>query len=85
MGRPFSFDEGAYKGRNVGFWEQGWGKDMRVTGGCLGSDIDSVIAWDALMIRNPNEGDVVVVFLECRYNRVDTCRERVGGVRVANV
>jgi len=44
------------------FGEKGTGKDMTVTGGCLGSDIDSVIAWDALMTRDPNKGDVVVVF-----------------------
>jgi len=54
MGRAFSFDEGAYEGRNFGFGEKGWGKDTRVTGGCLGSDMDSVIAWDALMTRDPN-------------------------------
>jgi len=33
------------------------------------------------MTQDPNEGDVVVAFLDCRYKRVDTCRERVGGVR----
>jgi len=57
----------AYKGRNVGFWEKCWGKNTWVTSGCLGSNIDSVIAWDALMTRDPNEGDVVVVFMECGY------------------
>ena len=60
MERPFSFDEGTYEGRDVGFWEKGWGKDTRVTGGCFGGDIDTVIAWDALMARDPNEGDVVI-------------------------
>ena len=67
VNRPFSFDEGAYKGRYVGFWEEGWGKDTRVTSGWLRSDIYLVIAWDALMTRDPNEGDVVVVYLECGY------------------
>ena len=85
MGRPFSFNEGAYRGRHVGFWEKGWEKDSRVKGGCLGSDIDSVIAWDALMTRDPNKGDFVVAFLECGYKRVDTCRERMRGVKVGNV
>jgi len=47
MGRQFSFDEGVYKGPNIGFGEKGWGKNTRVKGGCLGSDIDSIIAWDA--------------------------------------
>jgi len=37
------------------------------------------------MTRDPNEGDVVVVFLECGYKHVDTYRERVGGVMVGNV
>ena len=85
MKRPLSFDEGAYKGRNVGFREKGWEKDTKVKGGCLGSDINSVIAWDALMTRDRNESDVVVVFLNCGYKRVDTCRVRVGGVSVGNV
>jgi len=64
MRRPFSFDEGAYKGRNVGLWEKSWGggKNTRVKGGCSDTDIDSVITWDALMTRDLNEGDVVVVF-----------------------
>ena len=78
-------DEGAYKGRYIGFWEKRWGKDTRVKGGCLGSDIDSVITWEALMTRDPNEGEVVVVFLECGYKRADTCREMVGGVRIGNI
>jgi len=85
MGRPFSFDEGAYKGRNVGFWDKGRGKDTRLKGGCLGSDIDSVIARGALLTWDPNASDFVVVFSECGFRRVDTCRERVGGVRVGNV
>ena len=67
MGRPFSFDERTYTGRYVGFWEKDWGKDTRVKGSYLGSDIDSVIAWEAFMTRHPNESDVVVVFLECGY------------------
>jgi len=41
---PVSFDEGAYKGHYVGFWEKDRGKDMRVMGGCFGGDIDTVIA-----------------------------------------
>ena len=49
MGGPFSFDEGAYKGRNVGVWE------IEKAGGRIRGlrAIDSVIAWDALMTTEP--------------------------------
>ena len=61
------------------------GGRIRGLRGCFGGDIDTVIAWDALMARDPNEGDVVIDFLESGYERLNTCRERVGGVRVGNV
>jgi len=67
------------------FGRRAGGEDTRVTGGCFGGDIDTVIAWDTLMTRDPNEGDIVIDFLECGYERLNTCRERVAGVRVGNV
>ena len=48
-----------------------------MTGGCFGGNIDTVIARDASMTRDPNEGDVLIDFLECGYERLNMCRERV--------
>jgi len=84
MGRLSLLDEGAIKVIIFAYGRGAGARIRRLKVTALAATSTRSLP-DALKTRNPHEGNIVVVFLECGCKCMDTCRERVREVRVENV